>query len=116
MPRTTDEIMTEFVDLAGALSPETLYHDGEATPEQVKASLKSIKEGWKKLEEEIGYTVTVDEAWDWYRIQKEIPNEYKITDEEVSEWISIQKNALGSKENNSPEQDKKRNTFSLKRK
>ena len=63
MKRTNDEIMSDFIRLASALSPENLHCDGEASPQQVKNKLKSINASWDNLEEEIGYTVTEEEAW-----------------------------------------------------
>jgi hypothetical protein len=96
MKRTTEEIMNDFVDLAGALSSENLYYDGMATPEEVEINSQSIHNGWKELEKEIGYKVSVDEAWDWWSLQKE---------------------ALNPKENTQPEQEvKKKYAFGLKRK
>lgn len=63
MQRHKDEIMDDFVGLAGALSPENLHSDGEASQEQVQKRLKSINTSWEKLEKEIGYTVTEEDAW-----------------------------------------------------
>jgi hypothetical protein len=100
MKRTTEEIMNDFVDLAGALSSENLYYDGMATPEEVEINSQSIHNGWKELEKEIGYKVSVDEAWDWWESQTKAIEE-----------------ALNPKENTQPEQEvKKKYAFGLKRK
>lgn len=69
MKKTKDEIMEKFLSLSNALSPENLHCDGEASREQVQNKLKHIKASWDKLEKEIGYTVTEDDAWN-YSIQK----------------------------------------------
>lgn len=71
MARTKDDIMENFVDLACALSPENLWCDGEASGEEVEQKLKSINEGWKKLETEIGHKVTEDDVWKWADEQRE---------------------------------------------
>lgn len=71
MKRTTEEIMGNFVYLANKLSPENLHCDGEASPEHVKATLQSINKQWKNLEQEIGHSVTEDEAWKFQSSSKE---------------------------------------------
>lgn len=45
MKKTTEEIMNDFVDLAGALLSENLYCDGMATPEEVEINSQSIHNG-----------------------------------------------------------------------
>lgn len=65
MKKTKDEIMENFLSLSSALSPENLHCDGEASHEQVQNKLKYINASWDKLEKEIGYTVTEDDAWSY---------------------------------------------------
>lgn len=65
MKRNVDEIMSDFVRMACALSPENLWCDGEASSDEVDEKLKRINGIWETLENEIGYKVTEEDAWNW---------------------------------------------------
>lgn len=91
MKRTYNEIMNNFLDLACDLSPENLYCDGEATYDQVEATLKAVNQNWKKLEEEIGHKVTETDAWDWFR------NEKENTKKELNNKQSLEKPVISTK-------------------
>lgn len=92
MTRSKDEIMENFLDLACALSPENLSCDGEASSEQIESTLKSLNKTWAKLEDEIGYKVTEEDAWDFHRQNKEPKPQFKT--EPISE-VKKKKNFFG---------------------
>jgi hypothetical protein len=59
-------LFKKFLSLAGRLSPENLYCDGECTQAEAKVRYNRIMKEWRDLEKEAGFTVTVDEvenAW-----------------------------------------------------
>lgn len=70
MNRTENEIMNDFFELACALSLENLYCDGEISEKQAMKKYKFLQNSWKKLENEIGYQVTEENAWSWYNKKK----------------------------------------------
>ena len=94
MTRTTNEIMEDFIDLACALSPENLWCDGEASSEEVEQKLKSINQGWKKLETEIGHKVTEDDVWNWHMKEQEKFKAEQINNSTSS--ITKKKNFFGT--------------------
>lgn len=72
------ETKAKFVALAGALSPENLCCDGEISKTQVRQRERKIMSAWKKLEREVGETVSETRAWEF------------IEDEDVKErYISF---------------------------
>jgi hypothetical protein len=54
------------VRLAGKLSPENLYCDGECSQAEANRRYKQIMREWHKLEKKAGKKMTEDEAWAWY--------------------------------------------------
>ena len=60
--RTNEEIMNDFDDLIGRLSPENLCCDGEISRTQVNKRRAQIWREWNALEKELGRKVSEDEA------------------------------------------------------
>ena len=54
----TIAIKRRFFELAGELSPENLYCDGEISVEKARAKERIFKKEWAKLETQIGYQVS----------------------------------------------------------
>ncbi len=78
MNRTENEIMSDFFELACALSPENLYCDGEISEKQAMKKYKSLQKAWVKLEDEIGYQLTEEKVWSWYNKNKNYTQNKKI--------------------------------------
>ena len=57
LPETEAEIMEWFERLRGALSPENLSCDGEASPAHIRRSLAEINGCWSELEARLGRKV-----------------------------------------------------------
>ena len=55
-----------FVTLAFQLSPENLSCDGELPRAEVRRRHKKLTAEWKKLEKEVGRTVSETEAWEFH--------------------------------------------------
>lgn len=105
MQRTKDEIMSDFIKLSCALSPENLHCDGEASPQQVQNKLKSIDQSWKNLEKEIGYSVEEDDVW---KYSSEKRKAQKLINESSPATVE---NTTIQTLNNTPTTQKKKNFF-----
>lgn len=57
-------IKRHFVDLAGELSPENLYCDGERPAAEARRIEVILKKEWSKLEAQIGYQVSEQMAYE----------------------------------------------------
>lgn len=71
---TKNEIMNSFVDLTFKLSPENLTCDGELSKRQVKTKLRKLKAEWKRLEKQLGKSMSESEVWAWYMQNKNNPS------------------------------------------
>jgi len=58
----TREMAERFAALAGAMSPERLYCDGEMSHAQGVKRWKALRKQWKALECEVGRSVGEGEA------------------------------------------------------
>lgn len=61
----TDAIKSQFEELASALEPENLSCDGECSGSRIKAKLSHLRAEWRKLEKQVGRSVSENEVWDW---------------------------------------------------
>jgi len=59
----TAEQVRKFQRIAGALSPENLWRDGEATRSQAVATRQRLEAEWRALEAEVGRKVSESEVW-----------------------------------------------------
>ena len=72
--KNNTEIMNAFLTLASQLSQENLTCDGELSKRQVQIKLRQLRTEWKRLENQIGRTMTEDEVWQWYLNNKDNPS------------------------------------------
>lgn len=63
MKKLTPEILSRFMDLACALSPENLTMDGDLPEREVNKRRANLEARWAKLEREVGRKVTEDEVY-----------------------------------------------------
>jgi hypothetical protein len=68
------DLMEQFVNVATAFSPENLCCDGEASPAQVKKTMKRLTAEWKALEKKAGRKVTEEEVWGYVQSPRANPN------------------------------------------
>ena len=59
-----DKHLQKFLDLALSFSPENLTCDGELPQSEVRRKYNRLTKEWKKLEKQVGRTVTVQEVWE----------------------------------------------------
>lgn len=59
-------IFAKFLTIAGNLSPEMLYCDGEASISYVRSMRNQLNKEWRALEELIQFSVSVDWVWETY--------------------------------------------------
>ena len=57
----TNEQLKTFIALADELEPENLYEDGEISGDEAIQKERRLLSQWKKLENEVGRRVTVEE-------------------------------------------------------
>lgn len=53
----------KFSEIANALSPENLHCDGEVSRAVARRKASALRAQWKRLEAEVGRTVTESEVW-----------------------------------------------------
>ena len=56
--------ITQFHDLSNRLSPENLTCDGELSTSEWKMKEKRLLKDWKRLERQVGRTVTEEEIFE----------------------------------------------------
>jgi hypothetical protein len=59
------KILKQFADLASRLEPESLHCDGEISNAEADRKYRRLMREWKKLEKQVGRTVTEQEIWEW---------------------------------------------------
>ena len=59
-----DKLLKKFLDIALSLEPENLTCDGELPQSEVRRKYNSLTKEWKKLEKQVGRTVTQEEVWE----------------------------------------------------
>ena len=57
----TNEQLKTFIALPDELEPENLYEDGEISGDEAIQKERRLLSQWKKLENEVGRRVTVEE-------------------------------------------------------
>lgn len=63
--KLSDDVLQQFLELAGELSPENLSCDGELSRSRVKQKFTQLKREWARLEKQIGMSVKEDLVWDY---------------------------------------------------
>ena len=79
--------LTQFLDLSNRLSPENLTCDGELPQSEVRRKYNKLTKEWKKLEKQVGRTVTEDEVWKVYFRKHEINGGFE---DKISELLTVQ--------------------------
>ena len=64
-PERFDTVEKQFGWLVCALEPENLSCDGELSSSEVQRKYRDFMDLWQGLENELGRTVTEEEAWGW---------------------------------------------------
>lgn len=69
-------LLDRFIALAARLSPENLHADGEISASQAAAKRKRIMEDWRKLEAELGRSVSEEEVWSACQSRQQIATNF----------------------------------------
>tara|TARA_R110000824_G_C15143114_1_gene670175 strand:+ start:753 stop:995 length:243 start_codon:yes stop_codon:yes gene_type:complete len=75
--------LQKFLDLALSLEPENLTCDGELPQSEVRRKYNRLTKEWKKLEKQVGRTVTEQEVW-----EASFPRYYK--EDKISTLLTAQ--------------------------